>query len=144
MPSNPELETSRPARTDCVPGAILVVEDSRDDAMLLKRALGKAGVGVPVLFVCYDGEAIDYLECKPPYDDRRACPLPSLMVLDLYMPRMDGFDLLRWVRQQPRFKKVQMVVFSGAERKADIERAYALGADLVTVKPIDCQGFANR
>jgi len=114
-----------------------VVEDSRDDVMLLKRALGKADVGIPVLFVSDGGEAIDYLEGKPPYDDRRACPLPSLVVLDLYMPRMDGFELLGWVRQQPRFQKLKMVVFSGVERKADIERAHALGADLVTVKPTD-------
>jgi DNA-binding response OmpR family regulator len=69
------------------------------------------------------------------FADRTAHPLPQLVLLDLNMPRLNGFDVLEWVRQQPRFSSLQLVIFSGSDEAKDINRAYGLGANWYLVKP---------
>ncbi len=115
---------------------ILVAEDDPSDALLLKRAFGKAGLD-GMLFVRDGQEAIDYLSGEPPFEDGTAYPLPHLLLLDLQMPRVNGFEVLEWLRRQPRFDHLPAVVLSGFERQADIDRVYALGANFYVVKPQD-------
>src|SRR5258706_9347997 len=89
---------------------ILVAEDEETDAMLLRWAFEKAGVPNP-LVVARDGqEAVDYLEGKGDYADRVRHPLPCLLVLDLKMPRMSGFDVLVWVSDRPQFRDLPRMV----------------------------------
>jgi len=116
---------------------ILVVEDDADDALLLQRALGRSSFAMPVQFVRDGQEAVDYLEGRDPFMDRRRHPLPSLILLDLKMPRMDGFEVLEWLRQQPVLGRLLVVVLSASPREEDINRAYALGANSYLVKPND-------
>ncbi|HWV98190.1 MAG TPA: response regulator [Candidatus Acidoferrum sp.] len=108
---------------------ILVAEDDARDALLLKVALDQAELTVPVNFVRDGVEVMDYLRGVPPFDDRATYPLPDLLVLDLKMPRMDGFEVLTWLRRQPGSERITVAVLSGTTWPADIQRAYALGAD---------------
>jgi len=114
---------------------VLVAEDDPSDVYLLKRAFAAADVPA-TLHVVRDGqEAIDYLEGQDGYADRNAHPLPDLMLLDLKMPRMNGFDVLNWLRQKPGLKRLLVTVLTSSSESVDINRAYDLGANSYLVKP---------
>ena len=114
---------------------ILLAEDEANDVFFMRRALKKADVQNP-LFVAHDGqEAIDYLEGDGAYADRKAYPLPGLLLLDLKMPGTDGFDLLRWVQSHAAFNSLPTVVLSGSGLDEDVLKAKQLGADEYRVKP---------
>lgn len=122
-----------------LPAAILLVEDDPNDVFLFERAMRTANIDSAVRVVC-DGEtAISYLEGHKEFTDRTAFPLPALIFLDLKLPVMSGFEILAWVRQQPRFKRLQVVVLTGSPLTIDIYRAYELGADAYLVKPISTE-----
>ena len=120
---------------------ILVAEDQPADVLLLKRAFSQVGITAPLHFVQDGQEAIDYLSGQDGFTDRQAHPLPTMMLLDLKMPRLDGFDVLGWVRQQPTLKRLPIIVLSSSNIPEDIDRAYDLGANSFIVKPsgIDAQ-----
>ena len=82
-------------------------------------------------------EAISYLLGEGQFADRQIFPIPDLLVLDLKMPRLDGFDVLRWVRRQPGFASLVIVVLTSSELLSDVNQAYALGANSFMVKPMD-------
>ena len=119
------------------PLTILVAEDDPNDALLLKLAFGQAGVNAWPHFVGDGKEAIDYLRGEPPFNDRVRHPWPDLLVLDLKMPRTSGFEVLEWLRQCPDLKPLGVLVLSGSHCQADIDRAYALGANFYCTKPLD-------
>ena len=116
-------------------GHILVAEDDPTDAYFFQRAFRRAGLPVVLHFVRDGQEVIDYLQGTGPFADRTAHPPPQLLLLDLKMPRLDGFDVLEWVRQQPGFNGLQVVIFSSSDEAKDINRAYGLGANWYLVKP---------
>jgi CheY-like chemotaxis protein len=116
-------------------GHILVGEDDPTDAYFFERAFKRAGLPVALHFVRDGQQAIDYLQGTGPFADRAAHPLPRLVLLDLKMPRLDGFDVLEWVRQQPSFRDLNVVIFSSSDEAKDINRAYGLGANWYLVKP---------
>src|ERR1044072_8897754 len=113
---------------------ILVAEDDPTDAFFLQRAFAKGGVAVGLKFVRDGQEAIDYLRGETPYTDRGAHPLPQLLLLDLKMPRMNGFEVLHWLKTQPGLKRLLVIVFSSSAETGDINRAYDLGANSYLVK----------
>ena len=114
---------------------ILLVEDEEHDVLFMQMALDAVGAKNP-LSVAKDGcEAIDYLRGDGMYADRRQYPLPGLMLLDLRLPRVPGFEVLRWLRQQPAFAKLPVLVLSSSDQDSDVEAAYQLGADGYLVKP---------
>ncbi len=116
---------------------ILVAEDQTNDAFILERAFKKTGAKATLHFVRDGQEAIDYLEGEELFSDRNAYPLPTLLLLDLKMPRLNGFDVLEWVRSQKSLRRLLVVVFSSSEEMSDINRAYDLGANSYMVKPGD-------
>jgi CheY-like chemotaxis protein len=116
-------------------GHILVAEDDPTDAYFFQRAFRRGGLPVALHFVRDGQEVIDYLNGTGPFADRAAHPLPQLVLLDLKMPRLNGFDVLERVRAQPGFKNLQMVIFSSSDEARDINRAYGLGANGYLVKP---------
>jgi CheY-like chemotaxis protein len=117
------------------PATILVAEDDPADAFFLQRAFSKSGIAIGLHFVRDGQEVIDYLRGAPPFDVRSAHPLPHLLLLDLKMPRLNGFDVLDWLRRQPGLKRLSVVIFSSSEECEDINQAYDLGANSYLVKP---------
>ena len=116
-------------------GHILVAEDDPTDAYFLQRAFRRAGLPVVLHFVRDGQEAIDYLQGEGRFADRATYPLPHLVLLDLRMPRLDGFDVLEWVGKHPAFSGLHFVIFSSSTAPGDMERAYGLGANSYLVKP---------
>lgn len=123
------------------PFRILVAEDEPGDTLLLKRAFEKSGSVLFAHFVEDGQKVIDYLKRKPPYEDANSYPTPNLLLLDLRMPRVDGFDVLRWLRRQPKWRDLFVAVFTGSTQPEDVRRAYELAADTVTMKPSDPEEF---
>src|SRR6185436_8485420 len=102
---------------------ILAAEDEESDRMILEMAFRRAKLPCPLVLVRDGQEAVDYLGGMGPYADRAAHPLPALIVLDLKMPRMNGFDVLRWLAEQPRFKEIPAVVLSSSADDIDMNKA---------------------
>src|SRR5882762_10250247 len=122
---------------------ILLAEDREDDIALVRKAFAKAYIQNP-LHVVRDGEeAIAYLQGEGRYYNRDEYPLPDLLLLDLKMPRMDGFDVLKWLRQQPGLSSLRVVVLTSSEDMRDVNVAYKLGANSFMVKPMDFQNFVE-
>lgn len=116
---------------------ILLVEDSEDDVFFMRRAFKTAGLRHS-LEVVMDGQAaIDYLDGKGAFSDRSAHPEPSLVLLDLRLPQVPGLDVLRWVRTQPRFDTLPVVVLTSSNQESDLQNAYRLRANSFLVKPSD-------
>jgi CheY-like chemotaxis protein len=123
--------------------AILVADDSAEDAFILKRAFERAGLPVPIMFVKDGQELIDYLSGNDGYADRMNHPMPRLLLLDLKMPKMDGFDVLRWLQQQPALRRLVVTVLSSSDESKDVNLAYDLGANSYVVKPSSMDGYSN-
>ena len=121
---------------------ILLVDDREDDVILVQRALARADVQNPV-FVVRDGEeALAYLDGTGKYTNRDEYPLPDIMLLDLKMPRMDGFEVLQEVRSRSGFKALRIIVLTSSEDIFDINKAYDLGANSFLVKPFEFDNYA--
>jgi CheY-like chemotaxis protein len=114
---------------------ILVAEDEESDALLLGMALKKAGIPNPITVVRDGQEAVAYLKGDAPYNNRTKYPLPGLLLVDLNMPRMNGFGLLSWLAANPAFKYLPAVVLTSSSQVSDIEKARRLGAMDYRVKP---------
>ncbi len=117
------------------PLCILVAEDEIGDVLLLRRAFEKAGVTTPVHFARDGLEVMAYLKGKAPFANPISYPLPALLLLDLGLPRVDGFELLSWLRKEPGLRHMVVVVFSASEDPEKVCRAYELGANSYIVKP---------
>jgi CheY-like chemotaxis protein len=117
---------------------ILQAEDSEDDAFLCQRALSKIGGLKHRCIHVYDGEqCIKYLAGEEPYSDRKKFPFPNLLLLDLKMPILSGFDVLQWLSERPEFSALPVIILSGSERTEDRETALSRGAKEYQIKPID-------
>jgi CheY-like chemotaxis protein len=122
---------------------ILLVEDREDDVLLIRRAFKKAGLDTPLHVVADGNEAIAYLSGERQYANRAEHPLPDLILLDLKMPGLDGFEILAWIRQQPGIRGIAVVVLTSSDQIRDVNRAYALGANSFLVKPIDFENYTE-
>jgi len=118
-------------------GIILLVEDRPDDVDLIRHAFDKVGIAAPLKVVQDGEEALAYLSGKGPYANRAEYPLPDLILLDLKMPKVDGFETLQWLREQPGFRTIPVIVLTSSEQVKDVNRAYELGANSFLVKPFD-------
>jgi CheY-like chemotaxis protein len=114
---------------------VLIAEDDPGDVFLLQRAFSTAQVPASLHFVRDGQEAIDYLEGDSAFSDRETYPLPDLMLLDLKMPRLNGFDVLSRLRQQPGLKRLLVTILTSSDEPQDINRAYDLGANSYLLKP---------
>ena len=120
-------------RPDILTGPVLIAEDEENDIFLLRRAFRKSGSGLQPVFVRDGQEAVDYLSGSAPFEDRLRYPPPALLIIDLHMPRMDGFDLLAWLTEN-RFQ-IPAVVLTSSCLQSDVQRARELGAAEYLVKP---------
>jgi CheY-like chemotaxis protein len=122
---------------------ILAAEDEASERLILEAAFERAKLPCPLVIVRDGEEAVDYLSGKGRYADRSAHPLPALVVLDLKMPRMNGFDVLTWLTTQPDLKKLPVVVLSSSAHESDVEKSRQLGALEYFVKPHSLGGLID-
>ncbi len=116
---------------------VLLAEDDPNDAFLVQRAFKKAQLPHHIVHVLDGQQAIDYLSGVLRYDSRVEHPLPDLLLLDLKMPRLTGFEVLQWLRDRSEFKGLRAVVLSSSEHEQDVAEARALGAVDYFRKPGD-------
>jgi CheY-like chemotaxis protein len=117
--------------------AVLIVDDDSNDIFFLRRAFQKANLNLPILDVPDGERAIHYLSGEEDYADRARFPLPSLMFLDLKMPKVSGFEVLKWLGEHRKFPHLKVVVLSSSGLQSDIQKAKDLGAHDYRVKPAD-------
>jgi CheY-like chemotaxis protein len=116
---------------------ILLAEDDANDVFFLRRAFQKAEIKCRILDVPNGQDAIHYLQGVAPYTDRSDFPFPHLLLLDLKMPLMNGFDVLEWLRSKPELAELPVLVLSSSAHGEDVKRAEQLGARAYHVKPGD-------
>lgn len=122
---------------------ILVVEDNPDDEALMLRALRKNGIANDIV-VAHDGvEALDYLFGEGQYAGRNAKETPELILLDLKLPKIDGLEVLKRLREDDRTKYVPVVVLTTSSEQRDIVDSYDLGANSYVTKPVDFIEFMD-
>lgn len=121
----------------------LLVEDNEDHVVLIRRAFAKSKVLNPLQVVRTGEDAIAYLEGTGRFSNRAEFPLPAVVLLDLKLTGLDGFDVLRWIRQQPGLKALRVVVLTSSNEIRDVNLAYQLGANSFLVKPVDFEDFVR-
>jgi len=115
---------------------ILLVEDDASDSVLIRRAFEKAGISDELVRAKDGDDAVAYLDGSAPYQDRLAHPLPCLVLLDIKLPRRSGFEVLSWIRRDPRpLRRIPVVMLTSSRHSVDVNRAYELGANAYSVKP---------
>jgi CheY-like chemotaxis protein len=125
------------------PQTILLAEDNPDDIILIRRAFNQAGFANPLQIVRNGAEAILYLKGQGQYANRELFPIPAIILLDLKMPIMSGFEVLSWLRQRAEWKCLPVVVLTTSFYGPDIEKAYDLGANSFITKSVDLEEFTG-
>jgi CheY-like chemotaxis protein len=123
----------------------LLVEDDANDARLVEMEFER-GPELKLHWVRDGEQAIDYLTGKPPYTDRQLHRLPDVILLDLKMPKINGFEFLEWIhRDSPdHLRLIPVIVMSGSDLQEDVLRAYELGANCYLTKPPDLARFREQ
>ena len=114
---------------------ILMAEDDDDDRLLTEEAIKEAGLNSKIDFVKDGEELLDYLSQRGPYKPPNAAPRPSIILLDLNMPKKDGREVLRELKTHPTFKRIPIIVLTTSQDQEDIDLAYDLGANSFLSKP---------
>jgi CheY-like chemotaxis protein len=122
---------------------VLVADDDANDVFFLRRAFQKAGVSCPIVDVPDGEKAINYLTGSEGYADRSRYPVPSLLFLDLKMPKVSGFEVLEWLQKHDGLGKIKVVVLSSSNLPSDMQKARSLGAHDYRVKPADIDEMIN-
>ena len=119
---------------------ILLAEDNAADAEMAIDALREAKLANPVVHVEDGVEALDYLYARGAYAGRAAGDV-AVVLLDLKMPRLDGLDVLRQMREDPELRRIPAVILSSSREESDLARSWDLGANAYVVKPVDVNQF---
>lgn len=117
---------------------VLLVEDNPDDVLITRRAWKKGGLKNQLCIVNNGEEALMFLRREEGYVD---APTPCLILLDLKMPRMDGFDVLEIIKDEDTLRSIPVIILTSSERDKDIERAYQLGCNSYIKKPVNFTNF---
>jgi CheY-like chemotaxis protein len=118
-------------------GKVLLAEDNADDLAFVHLAFRKIGMERSLVIVSDGAQAISYLRGDGPYADRTKFPIPVWLLLNLWLPRVDGFEVLKWVRTRSNLRRLPITVFTGPDYPQDVTRGYVLGANAFLSKPFD-------
>jgi len=124
-------------------GLILLVEDNRMDVELTLDAFREARFINPIQVASNGQEALGYLFGRGNFTDRRAYPLPGLVLLDLHLPGIDGFEVLRQVKTAPLLKRLPVIILTSSKEEGDRALSYDIGANSYLVKPVSFEGFLS-
>jgi two-component system, response regulator len=120
---------------------ILLVEDDPADAELTTRSLRRESLANKITVARDGAEALDYIFCRGPFENRSFRELPSLILLDLKLPRLNGHDVLRTIKSDERTRSIPVIVLSSSSQECDLTRCYQLGVNSYIQKPVDLQKF---
>ncbi len=127
--------------TDPKPIHILLVEDNLHDIEIAQRAFSKSAAAVKLVVVRYGQDALDYLNHRGKFHPPDTSPRPALILLDLNLPRMNGFEVLKKIKQDEHLKSIPVIILTVSDRNEDIVPSYALGANTYIQKPVDFKNF---
>ena len=122
---------------------ILIVEDSTEDANLIVRSLKKNNLANSVRHLSDGAEAIDFIFAKGKFLNRKVEDKPKVIMLDLKMPKVDGMQVLRAIKEDERTKTIPVVIMTSSREDKDLEEAYKLGVNSYVVKPVAFENFAK-
>jgi two-component system response regulator len=120
---------------------VLLVEDNADDAALTLRAFKRSHLLNPITVVRDGVEALDFLFARGPHSHRASAPLPTVVLLDLNLPKLDGLGVLRAIRADERTRVLPVVVLTSSREEQDLVSSYSLGANSYVRKPVDFAEF---
>jgi CheY-like chemotaxis protein len=120
---------------------ILFIEDSPTDIELTLRSFKQYGVTNKIRVITDGAEALDFIFCRGQHSGRDIKSLPKIVLLDLKLPKVDGFEILRRMKSDDRTKSVPVVILTASKEARDIAESRKLGADSYMVKPIDFESF---
>jgi two-component system response regulator len=120
---------------------ILIVEDNSDDEALTIRALKKNNIGNRLVVVRDGAEALDYLFCTGIYSERDPRDLPQVILLDLKLPKVDGLEVLKGIRADPRTSLLPVVILTSSKEEQDVLQSYKNGANSYVRKPVNFNEF---
>ena len=122
---------------------LLLVEDNPQDLELALRALTKANLANRIQVARDGAEALDYIFCEGPHAGRSVADPPKVILLDLKLPKVNGLDVLRRIKGDPRTREIPVVVLTSSKEQRDVIESYRLGVNSYIVKPVDFEGFAQ-
>jgi CheY-like chemotaxis protein len=122
---------------------ILIADDDEEDRALAREALTEARLANDLRFVRDGEELMDYLRCQGAYAAPAVAPRPGLLLLDIKMPKMDGFECLRQIRADPVLRQIPVVVLTTSRAEEDIYRSYDLGVNSFVSKPVTFDGLVD-
>jgi CheY-like chemotaxis protein len=122
---------------------ILLVEDNSNDAELTIRVLKKNNLGNHLSHVKDGAEALDFIFTRGNYADRKIENNPRVILLDLKMPKVDGLEVLRQIKSDPRTCSIPVVIMTSSQEEKDIVMSYQLGVNSYIVKPVEFEAFAK-
>lgn len=120
---------------------ILLVDDSPDDVDLTLHALRRENLANNIVVVRDGEEALDFLNCRGAFADRPLEKLPRLILLDLKLPKVDGMEVLKHIKENPRTRLIPVVVLTSSKEERDLVKSYHLGANSYIQKPVDFGQF---
>lgn len=125
------------------PACILLIDDNPMDVELALDAFREAHL-TNQIEVAEDGESgLDYLTGQGRYTDRARYPVPDIILLDLKMPRVDGFEVLRRIKVMPKLKRIPVIILTSSREEGDLALSYDVGANSYLVKPVSFSGFVD-
>lgn len=123
---------------------ILLVEDNPDHAILTRRVLEENMV-INKVYIVEDGEeALDFMYRRGKYADRKNLPNPGLILLDVKLPKLNGFEVLKTLKSDPEFRKIPVVMLTTSSRDEEVARGYAEGANSYVSKPVRFDEFTEK
>ena len=126
------------------PVTILLVEDDDGHARLLEKNLRRGGVVNQLVRVADGQEAVDYVCRTGSYEDSVRYPFPNVVLLDVRMPRLDGFEVLAYLKSDPALMTIPVIMLTSTDNQHEINRAYEMGANGYVVKPVSMESFVDR
>ena len=125
------------------PVEILLVEDNPQDLELAQRALRKANLTNRIEVARDGAEALEFIFCEGRYAGRKIGTMPKVILLDLKLPKVDGLDVLKRIKTDPRTSAIPVVVLTSSKEQADVVESYRLGVNSYIVKPVNFERFAD-